>query len=248
MSESDQTRSKIIQDHPIANGLDAFRAFFRSPVMRNSIDLRNRRDAQDLTWNFLVALQALPVSRILPSKTSAQYTVQDDILRLRSAASSDDLDSDCIRSLVEAALADNLEDALIWDRVVDAAAVLELASPPRPMLPSFQQPTWLHHISSVWYSSERRPYIDYRVIESELGQLRDGLSGFHATFFGSVEGLETAAAAVFQSCTSGSDPLFRDGWKGWPTNANEDAVLWLLRKAIALPRLIAGYLWNLASR
>nr|ODO00877.1 hypothetical protein L204_01600 [Cryptococcus depauperatus CBS 7855] len=225
MSESDQTRSKIIQDHPIANGLDAFHALFRSRVMRDSIDLRNRRDAQGLTWNFLVALQALPVSRILPSKTSVQYTVQDDILRLRSAASSDDLDSDCIRSLVEAALADNLEDALIWDRVIDAAAVLELASPPRPMLPSFQQPPWLHHISSVRYSSERQPGIDYRVLESELGQLRDGLSGFHATFFGSVEGLETAAAAVFQSCTSGSDPLFRDGWKGWPTNANEDAVL-----------------------
>ncbi|WVO18507.1 hypothetical protein L204_106226 [Cryptococcus depauperatus] len=222
MSESDQTRSTIIQEHPIANGLDAFHAFSRPLVTTNNIDLLSRVDLQEITLSLLSALRVLPVSRVLPSKPSAQYKIRDDILRLNSAASSKDFDFDRIIPLLEAALADNPEDALIWDLV--ATAALELAPPPRPMLPSFQQTPWLRGTSDFTYSTEYRQDID-RVLESELGQLRDGLSGFHATFFGSVEGLETAAAAVFQSCTSGSDPLFRDGWKGWPTNANEDAVL-----------------------
>ncbi|WVN91167.1 uncharacterized protein L203_106421 [Cryptococcus depauperatus CBS 7841] len=240
MSESDQTRSKIIQDHPIANGLDAFHAFSRPLVTTNNIDLLSRVDLQDITSSLLLALLFLPVSRLLQSKTSFHYTVRDDILRLDSSVLSDDFDFDPIIPLLEAALADNLEDALIWDLV--ATAALELAPPPRPMLPSFQQTPWLHHTSSVRYSSERRPYIDYRVLESELGQLRDGLSGFHDIFFGSVAGLETTAAAVFQSCTSGSDPLFRDGWKGWPTNANEDAVLvWFKDVTANLVAFAEGY-------
>nr|ODN99652.1 hypothetical protein L204_02085 [Cryptococcus depauperatus CBS 7855] len=117
MSESDQTRSKIIQDHPIANGLDTFRATFRPQIATNIINLRNRRDLQDITSSLLSALQIPPVSRLLQSEMSTQYTVQDDILRLEFAALSDDFDFDCIRSLLEIALSDNPEDALIWDLV-----------------------------------------------------------------------------------------------------------------------------------
>nr|ODN77254.1 hypothetical protein L203_06335 [Cryptococcus depauperatus CBS 7841] len=240
MSESDQTRCKIIQDHPIANGLDTFRALSRPLVTTNDVSRLSRDNVQCVTLFLLAALQFLPVSCLLQSKTSFHYTVEDDILRLISSASSKDFDFDPIIPLLEAALADNPEDALIWDLV--ATAALELAPPPRPMLPSFQQTPWLHHINSVRYSSERRPYIDYRVLKSELGHLRDGLSGFHAIFFGSVEGLERAAVAVFQSCTSGSDPLFRDGWKGWPTNANEDAVLvWFKDVTANLVAFAEGY-------
>ncbi|WVO16188.1 hypothetical protein L204_103859 [Cryptococcus depauperatus] len=239
MSESDQTRSKIIQDHPIANGLDAFRATFRPVVTTNNVSRLSRDDLQDVTLILLAALQVLPVSRLLQSKTSFHYTVRDDILRLSSAASSKDFDFDRIIPLLEAALADNPEDALIWDLV--ATAALKLVPPPRPMLPSFQQTPWLRGTSDFTYSTEYRQDVD-RVLESELGQLRAGLSGFHDTFFGSVEGLETAAAAVFQSCTSGSDPLFRDGWKGWPTNANEDAILvWFKDVTANLVAFAEGY-------
>nr|ODN88251.1 hypothetical protein L203_02860 [Cryptococcus depauperatus CBS 7841] len=109
------------------------------------------------------------------------------------------------------------------------------------MLPSSQQTPWLRGTSDFTYSTEYRRDID-RVLESELGQLRAGLSGFHDIFFGNVEGLETAAAAVFQSCTSGSDPLFQDGWKGWPTNANEDAVLvWFKDVTANLVAFAEGY-------
>ncbi|WVO13619.1 hypothetical protein L204_101240 [Cryptococcus depauperatus] len=224
MSESDQTTSKIIQDHPIANGLDAFRATFWPLVTTNNVSQLSRDDLQDITSSLLSVLRTLPVSRILPSKTSAQYKVQYDILRLRSAASSKNFDFDHIIPLLEAALADNLEDALIWDRLANAAAALNVTPPPRSITLSSLQTPWVHSTSSIVNSPEYRLYID-QVLKRELGQLRVGLPSFHATFFGRVADLETAAAAVFQSCTSGSDPLFREGWMGWPEDANEGAVI-----------------------
>ncbi|WVO14344.1 hypothetical protein L204_101976 [Cryptococcus depauperatus] len=239
MSESDQTRSKIIQYHPIADGLDNFRATFRPQIATNIINLRNRRDLQDITSSLLSALQILPVSHLLQSETSAHDTVRDDILRLEFAALSDDFDFDCIRSLLEIALSDNPEDALIWDLV--AAASLNATPPPRSMTPSSQQTPWLLGTSDFAYSTEYRQDID-RVLRGELGQLHVGLSSFHATFFGSVAGLETAAAAVFQSCTSGSDPLFQEGWKGWPTNANENVVInWFKDVTAKLADFAKGY-------
>nr|ODN91215.1 hypothetical protein L203_01418 [Cryptococcus depauperatus CBS 7841] len=241
MSESDLTRSKIIQDHPIANGLDAFHAFFRPLVMMNSFDLRNRRDLQDITSSLLPALRILPVSHILPSKTSAQYTVRDDISRLISSALSKDFDFNCIIPLLETALSDNPEDALIWDLVAAAAATLNATPPPRSMTPSSQQTPWLCGTSDFAYSTEYRQDID-RVLRGELGQLHVGLSSFHATFFGSVAGLEIAAAAVFQSCTSGSDPLFRERWKGWLKDANENVIIdWFKDVTAKLADFAKGY-------
>ncbi|WVN89508.1 uncharacterized protein L203_104733 [Cryptococcus depauperatus CBS 7841] len=224
MSESDQTRCKIIQDHPIANGLDAFRAFSRPLVTTNNIKLLSRKNLQDVTSFLLAALLILPVSSLLQSKTSAQYKVQDDILRLNSSVQSKNFDFDHIIPLLEAALADNPEDALIWDRLANAAAALNVTPPPRSMTLSSLQTPWVHSTSSIVNSPEYRLYID-QVLKRELGQLRVGLPSFHATFFGRVADLETAAAAVFQSCTSGSDPLFREGWMGWPEDANEGAVI-----------------------
>ncbi|WVO17060.1 hypothetical protein L204_104747 [Cryptococcus depauperatus] len=224
MSESDQTRSKIIQDHPIANGLDAFRAYSRPLVTTNNIKLLSRKNAQNVTWIFLRDLEVLPVSSLLQSKTPGHDTVKDDISRLISSVLSKDFDFDCVRSLLEAALADNLEDALIWDRVADAAAALSVTPPPRSMTLSSQQTPRVHSTGAIVNSSERRSDID-PVLRRELEQLDVEVPNFHATFFGRVADLERAAAAVFQSCTSGSDPLFQNGWKGWPTNANENAVI-----------------------
>ncbi|KAG4281050.1 hypothetical protein FPRO04_13457 [Fusarium proliferatum] len=34
-----------------------------------------------------------------------------------------------------------------------------------------------------------------------------------------------AAQVFFEQCVQGSDPLFEDGWKGWPRDANQDGVL-----------------------
>lgn len=64
-----------------------------------------------------------------------------------------------------------------------------------------------------------------RVLKQELGPLYVGVPGFHEVNFGRVAGLETAAEAVFKQCTEGGDPIFEEGWRGWPENADQDAVL-----------------------
>ncbi|EFY95436.1 Protein kinase-like protein [Metarhizium robertsii ARSEF 23] len=221
MSESDRVRLKLIQDHPISNGLDAFRTSFRQ-ITDSDIDQLTTEDVQDVLFSLLSSLRILPVSRLLRSKTLARRTVRDDILRLISIATADDFDFDRIKPLLKAALADSPRDELIWDLVAKAA--LESTPPPRPIVSSFQQTPWRHNTSSFANSSEYRRDVD-RVLKEELGPLHVGLSSFQDTFFGSIEGLETAAEAVFQSCTSGNDPLFQDGWAGWPNDANQDDVL-----------------------
>jgi len=52
-----------------------------------------------------------------------------------------------------------------------------------------------------------------------------GLPRFYETFFGRVADLGTASEAVFEKCKEGSEPLFSDGWSGWPEDANQDHVL-----------------------
>ncbi|KAH8745382.1 hypothetical protein F5883DRAFT_702879 [Diaporthe sp. PMI_573] len=53
---------------------------------------------------------------------------------------------------------------------------------------------------------------------------------FDQTYFGDVADLETASEAFFKQCMKGSNPLFDDGWTGWPEYANQDAVLtWFAR-------------------
>jgi len=49
----------------------------------------------------------------------------------------DDFDLDRIKPLLKAALADDSDDALIWDRVYDP--VTESTPPPRPIASSLQQ-------------------------------------------------------------------------------------------------------------
>lgn len=64
------------------------------------------------------------------------------------------------------------------------------------------------------------------VLKAELDSLFVGLRDFHQKFFEDIPDLKTASEAVFKQCTEGSDPLFGDGgWRGWPQDANQDAVL-----------------------
>ena len=51
------------------------------------------------------------------------------------------------------------------------------------------------------------------------------LRDFHKTYFGSVRNLETASKTFFKDCLEGSNPLFGNGWRGWPEEAKEDDVL-----------------------
>ncbi|EXK77771.1 hypothetical protein FOQG_17540 [Fusarium oxysporum f. sp. raphani 54005] len=223
-----QPQSKIIEDNPIGNGIDAFRGSFSSICERahlscipDALDQLEHEDVQDLASSLLSAIQILPATRLLPSKTG-RGTLRSDLLRLVSTAASADFDFDRVKPLLKSALVDEPDDTLIWDELYNA--VTESTPPPRQVASSIQQTPWLRNTSSFANSSEHRKYVD-DVLKEELGPMYVGLRNFHSTYFGGVADLETAAQAFFEQCLEGSDPLFEDGWKGWPKDANQDDVL-----------------------
>lgn len=182
-------------------------------------------DFQTIVLLLFSTLQILPASRLLRSGGTGK-NVLGDIARLNSAVASDDFDLDRIKPLLRAALADDPNDALIWDQVYRVVA--KSTPPPRlvpSVLSSFQQTPWLHNTGSFANSSEYRQDVD-RVLRSELGPLYVGLPGARDVFFGRVAGLHAASEAVLKKCTEGDNPLFgSEGWRGWPLDAKENDVL-----------------------
>ncbi len=240
----EQPQSKIIEENPIGKGLDVFRFSFKSFCEERriycSIDaldqlgrdgkttgicLSNPRliniDIQKLTLELLFALQNLPPIRLLDSKIT-HGTLRSDLLKLISAVISNNVDFDHIKPLLSAALADDLDDKLVWGQVYNA--VTESTPPPRPIASFLQQTPLLRNTGSFVNSTEHRKYIDV-VLKEELGSIYVGLRNFHETYFGDVPGLETASELVFKKCREGSNPLFDNGWSRWPQDANQDGVL-----------------------
>ncbi|KAH6869569.1 hypothetical protein B0T10DRAFT_418334 [Thelonectria olida] len=222
-----QPQSKIIEDNPIGNGLDAFRASFNSickgagiSCTPDALDQLGQEDLQNLIIDLLLALQSLRISRLLRS-TGSGKNLLSDLSRLNAAINLDDFDLDRIKPLLRLTLAGE-PDALIWKQVYDA--VTESTPPPRPTASSLQQTPWLRNTSSFANSSEHRKYVD-DVLKEELGPLYVGLRNFHDAYFSGVTDLETASQTFFKQCQEGSDPLFENGWKGWPKDANQDDVL-----------------------
>ncbi|KAH7009376.1 uncharacterized protein B0I36DRAFT_378583 [Microdochium trichocladiopsis] len=115
----------------------------------------------------------------------------------------------------------------------------------RAVAAAFSNFTWmttrLHNTSSFANSSEYRKDVD-RVLRDELGVMYVGLPRFHETFFGRVADLTTASEAVFKKCMEGGEPLFSNGWSGWPKDANQDDVLsWFAELSEKLATLAEDY-------
>ncbi|KAL2889272.1 hypothetical protein HOO65_030773 [Ceratocystis lukuohia] len=223
-----QSPSKIIENHPIGKGLDAFRASFNSICEDMSIlcspdalDQLDLRDSRDLVISLLTAVQNLTAIRFLPSKTGHD-SLRTDLIRLNFTVASTDFNFDRVKPLLKSALADETDDTLLWDQVYQA--VTEHTPPPRPVASSIKQTPWLRNTSSFANSSEHRKYVD-DVLKEELGSIYVGLCKFHETYFGNVAGLETASETFFKQCQEGSNPLFDEGWSGWPKDAKQDDVL-----------------------
>ncbi|KAK3933656.1 hypothetical protein QBC46DRAFT_275334 [Diplogelasinospora grovesii] len=117
---TDRSRLRIIEEKPIGNGLDAFRASFNEsrsiPGTADALGQLGREDLQNLSLGLLSALLNLPAVRQLAS-TAGYGTIRNDLLKLISAVASDNFDFDRIKPLLNAALADDLDDTLIWDEV-----------------------------------------------------------------------------------------------------------------------------------
>ncbi|KAK3364743.1 hypothetical protein B0T24DRAFT_418960 [Lasiosphaeria ovina] len=223
-------RSKIISDNPIGNGLDAFRASFRSACESanvsctlDTLEQLGQEDLQKTVLTLFGLLQMLPAIHILRSK-KGYGSLCDDLIGLYWAIRSNSFDFDRIKPLVEAALADDPDDALVWDRVYNA--VTESTPPPRPIASSLQQTPWVYTTDSSEYRHNADP-----VLLKELDNLYIGLP-LYETYFGGVAGLEAASETVFKKCKDGSNPLFSNGWSGWPAGAKEKDVLAWFRDLI----------------
>ncbi|KAI0429638.1 hypothetical protein F5Y09DRAFT_309977 [Xylaria sp. FL1042] len=233
---ADQNRSEIIRKNPISNGLDAFRESTSIPCSGEALNQLNDEDFQNTTIDLLLALQQLRASRVL---RFGNKTLLSGLSRLTSAVASNDFEYARVKPLLAAVIAKK-SDEEIWDQVY--SAVTESTPPPRPIASSLQQTPWLRNTSSFINSSEHRKYVD-DVLKEELGPMYAGLRNFHETYFGGVAGLDTAADAVFKSCTEGGDPLFGEGgWSGWPQDANQDGVLsWFTNISDKLATLAEEY-------
>ncbi|TWU72848.1 hypothetical protein ED733_002636 [Metarhizium rileyi] len=200
-----QPQAEIIENNPIGNGIESFRVSFNL----------------DLTSSLLAALLLLPATRLSPS-TTGRGTLRDDVQRLSSIAGSTAFHFDRFKALLKSAVVDQTDDTLIWVELYNA--VTESTPPPRSTASFILQTPWRRNTSSFVNSSEHRRYVD-DVLKEELGQMYVGLPDFHNTYFGGVADLQITSKAFFRQCLEGSDPLFKDGWTGWPRHANQDDVL-----------------------
>ena len=181
---------------------------------------------QSLSLGFISAFQALPASRLLPPISARNDDLLGDLLRLSSSIYSNESEFERLIPLLGAVL-NRESDGLIWDKVY--AAATESTPPPRP-LPLFAQTPYSHTTSAISNSSEYRDDMD-AVLKNELGSIYTDVPGFDEAYFGGVEGLKEAGAAVFSRCKEGDNAPYLDevGWRDWPESAEENRVLgWLI--------------------
>ncbi|OAA65095.1 serine/threonine-protein kinase Sgk2 [Akanthomyces lecanii RCEF 1005] len=237
------SEQQLIRENQIGDGLDSFRSSFKSicdrgsiPPSAESIELLDSEDIRIVSLPFLSTLQGLSVAGLLPSK-SGNKTIRNDIQKLISAVVSDDFDFDRIKPLLKAALADTPDDALVWELASSAGA--GSTPPPRSIASSIQETPWSQNTSGIINSSELRQSVD-SALKSELEHLYTGLPIFHEAFFGDLPDLDAVAEHVFRKCLEGNNPLFKDGWSGWPVLANETDVLAWFDKLIPKLEALAG--------
>ncbi|KAI1109557.1 hypothetical protein F5Y14DRAFT_444609 [Nemania sp. NC0429] len=219
----DQDQVAIIQAHPLGAHLDAARTSFnkiaRGP---DDLDAVSHEDLQKCGLALFSAFLNHPASRLLSSPTG-HSNLSGDILRLISAIASNTIHTNRINPLLHAVLTHS-PDAEIWEQVYHAVTE---STPPRKATSSFLQTPWRLTTSSVVNSSEKRDQMD-KLLSDELGVMYVDVPDFYEAFWGGIPQLETASEAIFQKCTQGTQPLFRQGWTGWPDDAKQDGVLsWL---------------------
>ncbi|OTB13531.1 hypothetical protein K445DRAFT_320070 [Daldinia sp. EC12] len=221
-------QSEIIKNNPIGSGLDTFLTLFSSLCKskdtcysEEALDYLGNKDVQELVFPLLVTLQNLPVARLLPSRTRG--TLRGDLLRLGISLDSGDFDFGRVKPLLRVVISKK-PDEEIWTQVYHA--VTESTSP-RPIVSHLEEGPLSCDVDSLVNSSERRIDTD-DVLREDFCPMYVDVPGFYEAFFGGIPGLESASIAIFEKCREGSNPLFREGWTGWPKDINEASILsWL---------------------
>ncbi|KAF2968399.1 hypothetical protein GQX73_g5137 [Xylaria multiplex] len=183
--------------------------------------LGTMREIQDLCLDLLSALRNLAAIQELPS-TSGVGNLRQDLLKLTSAVASNHVHSDRIKPLLHAVLV-RRPDVEIWEQVYRAVT----ESTPRKLISSILQTPWRLTTSTIVNSSEKRDQMD-KALSDELGVMYIDIPDFYEAFFGNIPELETTSQDIFHKCTQGTQPLFQQGWTGWPVDAKQETVLaWL---------------------
>ncbi|KAM7183890.1 hypothetical protein V8F33_013299 [Rhypophila sp. PSN 637] len=117
-------RVGVIKSNPIGKGSIHALEQLCHEGEKESADLPNIAvdyftDLQNIVRVFLRAAQNLPAADLLSAKTGPG-TLRDDLLRLELSLRADEFDFDRIKPLLNAALADHIDDALVWDQVYNA--------------------------------------------------------------------------------------------------------------------------------
>jgi hypothetical protein len=145
--------------------------------------------------DLILALQNLPDARRLPSP-NGRGSLLSDLSRYISLVDSDEFDIKHVACLLREVIND-APAPKIWNIVRNL--VVESTPPPRA-LPNLDQTPYSFNTSSFVNTSEYRKHVD-DVLKVELGSdLYIGVPRFYEAFFGEIEGLETAATAVFMKC------------------------------------------------
>ncbi|KAI0412132.1 hypothetical protein F5X98DRAFT_355725 [Xylaria grammica] len=213
----------IIQAHPLGTHLDAARALFdKIAGGPGDLDAVSREDLQTSRLVLFSAFVNHPASRRLPSRTGHDNLLLD-ISNLIPALASNTVHPDRIKPLLHAVLA-RQPDTEIWEQVYHAVTE---STPPRKAISSILHTSWRLPTGGTINSSEKRDRMD-RLLSEELGVMYIDVPNFYEAFFGGIPELEAASEDIFWKCTQGTQPLFRQGWTGWPEDAKQDSVLsWL---------------------
>ncbi|GLA30859.1 hypothetical protein AnigIFM63326_009294 [Aspergillus niger] len=184
------SRAEIIEQEPIGARMDAFRAKLAItcedlglPYCVNSLyNLENESSRKSISLDLVVALQALPASRVLPPVAGRQNLLSDLII-LASRINANEFQFENLIPLLHAILSCEPDDR-IWDKVYAAAA----ESTPRPHPASyFKHIPYSHSSSASPNLNDHVANID-AMLEEELGSIYTDVLGFDEAYFGAVEG------------------------------------------------------------
>ena len=169
---------------------------------------------QDLASSLLSALQILPVTRVLHSKTGRD-TLRSDLLRLISAVASDDFDVDRIKPLLNAVLS-NEPDERIWSKVYSAVT----GSTP-PIVHKLPLGTPFKSTSSQRANEQTYDDIDLRILQEINGCVYKDTEGFYKNYF---EGKEWSGKS-YQIAERANPQVVNGRWTEYPQPPSQDAFL-----------------------
>ncbi|GKZ54720.1 hypothetical protein AnigIFM49718_010539 [Aspergillus niger] len=225
--------AEIIEQEPIGARMNAFRAKLALTCedlglpycVKSLYDLENEGSRKSISLDLVVALQALPASRVLPPVAGRQNLLSDLII-LTSRINANEFQFENLIPLLHAILSRESDDG-IWDKVY--AAVAESTPHPQPAS-YFKHIPYSHSTNASPNFNDHVDDID-AILEEELGSIFTDAPGFDEAYFGAVEDLKEVAAVVFDKLRKHDGPLYDDriGWHGWPEITEEQRVLdWLI--------------------